>query len=382
MSVIQERKLFPAYFPQGTEVEVCLFEKTVRFVVDHIVCNGYQQYVLVAKEDEPEFEGHKIFYNTSHVKRIIKRGAGPVTYENNRKTVSNDFYKYCNFAVDGKGPGKYVVYSIRDLIHHVILTTIDPVSYQDMWHNWDALCAAFSSQSFIKYKKGDSFSPRYVDKKRAKRWIKQNLNRFLLSKKENQKREEQDEAEYCACERKWDERNNPFYDPTEVVSREESHYDSNDGPDYIDWDKHRIDVGGKTFGELLRDHKALPSEAVEVFDSEKDVFLLGADLNSISADFSNTHVLKDEFETPLYKDLGRSHGDHETASISAYNPENLNKALAGNFALRAFTEIFSKASDTNVPVVSVENIPKGFGKDETEKTDHEYHRNYNELDFE
>lgn len=227
----QERKLFPAYFPQGTEVEVCLFEKTVRFVVDHIVCNGYQSYVLVAKEDEPEFEGHKIFYNTSHVKRIIKRGAGPVTYENNRKTDSNDFYKYCNFAVAGKGPGKYVVYSIRDLIYHVILTTIDPVSYQDMWLNWDALCAAFSSQSFIKYKKGDSFSPRYVDKKRAKRWIKQNLNRFLLSKKENQKREEDDEAKYYASERKWDERNNPVHYPTEVVSQEESHYDSNDEPE-------------------------------------------------------------------------------------------------------------------------------------------------------
>lgn len=307
----QERKLFPAYFPQGTEVEVCLFEKTVRFVVDHIVCNGYQSYVLVAKEDEPGFEGHKIFYNTSHVKRIIKRGTGPVTYENNRKTDSNDFYKYCNFAVAGKGPGKYSVYAIRDLIYHVILTTIDSATYQDMWLNWDALCAAFSRQSFIKYKEGDSFSPRYVDKKRAKRWIKQNLNRFLLSKKENQKREEDDEAKYYASEGKWDERNNPVHYPTEVVSQEESHYDSNDGPDYIDWNNQEPLSGGKTIDNSMRD-------------------------------------------------LGRSHGDHETASISAYNPENLNKVLADINTPSTFTALPGEASDANVPVVTVENIPKGM----------------------
>ena len=215
----------PEHFPVGTVVLWSVHEEEKYFkeaTVKSIVRNGPNSYCLKTGEMEQFSDGslHEETINTSHVKKIIKRGEGKVVFEKPYVSPNHKGFlieRYGKNVIGSKN--HYFCYDIQSLLLHLVSIKkqdrhTDVFSYLIAAH-------ALAKQTFFhsKYEDGLIYSryinpdsrPFYlyfsVDKKRIQKWFKQNYNRFLLSpvKVQKEQDEEYNRRYYEDMEREFDE---------------------------------------------------------------------------------------------------------------------------------------------------------------------------------
>lgn len=182
-------KFQPEHFPVGTvftvDDSVCWppgCQSVFRAV--SVVRNGFDSYSV--ETDTPSFIpklGNRQFH-FGYIKDILSRGKGPVVV-NHRwfglqppskslmdRTSEQEFVSWTHF---GKGKGQYKTLSLLGTVQWLASciapagTTID----------WDRLLDALVAQSWVR--RGDEMRGFfYIPKKKLRRWLKQNLNRFAL----------------------------------------------------------------------------------------------------------------------------------------------------------------------------------------------------------
>lgn len=226
----QNRSKFSTHhLPVGTVVELdrdsfraCvstedkLTETGIRTVLG-LSRNGANSYVFTTglirihgEIGDPEREpfAHDEQINISYIRRIIRRGTGPVKieYEQDRwlNMIKEDLERSKITKLDDWKPrrGNYNVYDVRQMLLHE-LYKFAPTSglYQT-----DLMIMAVVQQSWCKrIQKSLWFSFYEVNRKRLRRWLRQNHNRFLqtVDKAERAETDYSNETAEREC-RRWD----------------------------------------------------------------------------------------------------------------------------------------------------------------------------------
>lgn len=196
------------HFPAGTIVvlEDDIYSHTTskipgeEFEITKIVRTGPKDYVLeTTSKSNPETFGdmNEAFHMTC-VKTIVKRGDGPVVFHERdfdpldfrfleEKHILGD---YLNVKIKKT---HFAHWSLRVILMFCINDRPASASTLDM----ETMLAAVEKQSFVKTidRNGRGFGYVSVDKKRLKRFIKQNYNRFLLNVQKAQKEQDKMYAE-------------------------------------------------------------------------------------------------------------------------------------------------------------------------------------------
>ena len=180
----------PEHFPLGTVVTLKNYIKLEGFFVyrsDLAACHcaqvtvrgichyGDSQYLIDTGELSAR-TGNKHTFNFSHVGSIIKRGEGPVKVDygynrdsvNIKRTLTNDVLN----------KRKYYSTGVVQLLRYLVQTE---GSFQKGMCLNEQGFQLFYEQSFIKYHDLRCIS---ADKKRARRWVHQNINRLVMPMKE------------------------------------------------------------------------------------------------------------------------------------------------------------------------------------------------------
>lgn len=186
------------HFPEGT---VFVIHKYMRpydskdeypypsrtFTAKSIVHNGVGSYCIETTTPNSEVYGDAIacgFYtiNVSHVEKIIKRGDGVVSVSsaqfNGRQYKKHLHHKSPIDRECGNDAGgsktNYTAFSVLSIINQAV-AKLNLSTDQEL--DGDKLNLAFMMQTFVKMK------PLYyakANRKRTDRWMKQNINRFLM----------------------------------------------------------------------------------------------------------------------------------------------------------------------------------------------------------
>ena len=192
-------KFGPGHFPVGTQFKVNLFHNRaydeVTWVAKQVIRNGPLSYV-VETETFDEVCGTNKAFHISHVTEIVKRGGGKLEMVNHSEfNESGDFFK------DAKEASITMKIDVCLKTHY--LTVHDNVSYTNLVArkvkkmapigtsvDMGRLMDALFNQTFVKRKtfvisKEFSWSRNYfiTPKKRVDRWLKQNINRYLIKVK-------------------------------------------------------------------------------------------------------------------------------------------------------------------------------------------------------
>ena len=207
----KDNKYQPEHFLIGTQVTVSpTIGKMYRdhlypsvFTVQGIRANGPSSFVLVTTADDMSgiLPGEKYSFNISHVENIVSQGKGIIKIQSRRNL---DYGAVLQYERVERGYPQYakknhwLVYGGSMLITHLVHKLNIPIgSVVDS----DSFVDVLLSQHFVKVINTGRFGPRLylVNKKRARRFVKQNLNRFMSSAKKAQK-EEDDEMQRYYCE--------------------------------------------------------------------------------------------------------------------------------------------------------------------------------------
>lgn len=178
----EKRKFQPEHFPKGT---ICTIEVTGRptrsFTVDSIICNGWDSYVI----DSAESDEHGIpdCFNIDWVTSIQHRGTQGMNWAPKRRSRTSCF----NEEGLKRAKSKFVFGYPGLWVRHLFVTQLN----DDRDYDCEALTEALMSQSFVKsYVIPDNHPLKQAyaelftaDKKRTRRWLQQNKNRFVLSRK-------------------------------------------------------------------------------------------------------------------------------------------------------------------------------------------------------
>lgn len=192
-------KFHTHHFPAGTIVvlEDDMYRHTPskipgeEFEITKVVRTGPVNYVLetTKKMDREAFGDMNQAFNMTCVKAIVKRGSGPVVFHE-RDFDPKDFRfleekhelaAYMNVKIKKT---HFAHWSLRDILMFCIINRPVNGSMLDM----ETLQAAVEKQSFVHSL--NDYGSVSVNKKRLKRFIKQNYNRFLVKVKKTQ--DEQD----------------------------------------------------------------------------------------------------------------------------------------------------------------------------------------------
>lgn len=215
-----EVKLCYAHFPVGTIFEVsdmiaAMYDGQKEFEVKRIFRTGPDLYVLETtseknskvvvkpmrdKEGEVSFltqiEKHQISINIQHAVRVIKRGTGSYLPLGGKYTYDGDALRV------PKGKGSYSsFFNFNDKVRQIS----SRFTRDDVCIDSDALSSFIEKRAAIRTKLGNNESNKFpvcfIRKKKLKRIIKQNINRFLRSPKEVQKEYDSypDTCDYSAC---------------------------------------------------------------------------------------------------------------------------------------------------------------------------------------
>lgn len=166
-----------AHFPKGT---IFLLKPEFRhqfngedkeFEVSHIFQNGANSFVLQTTTWNDVIQRWYSF-NISHVERIIKRGQSEVLLSN---TIPNiNLWQDCRQA---KSKTDYAVLNLTPFILSMIYQHIPAQAYVDLDHAVEAL----KKQGFVRLNDEDRFYINYlINKKKFKKWLQKNANRFIL----------------------------------------------------------------------------------------------------------------------------------------------------------------------------------------------------------
>jgi hypothetical protein len=166
-----------AHFPKGTifllkpEFRYQFNGEDKEFEVDRIFQNGANSFVLQTTTWNDTIQRWYSF-NISHVERIIKRGQSEVLLSN---TIPNiNLWQDCRQA---KSKTDYAVLNLTPFILSMIYQHIPAQSYVDL----DQAVEALKKQGFVRLNDEDRFYINYlINKKKFKKWLQKNANRFIL----------------------------------------------------------------------------------------------------------------------------------------------------------------------------------------------------------
>lgn len=212
---IKEKKWFAQHFPVGTVVKIegfkCVtcgdkeeivtdytdtYKKFGLVMVVQKVIHVSPTHLMIETSYYNEACGMYQTFNVDHVSSIVKRGQGPVLVDygnghqpvfNTKKYISNGpFNKNCYYSSN-----------IREIIHHLVSQShlSKELSIKEGFIDF------FLDQTFVKREVLIPSLPTWkffcVDKKRAKRFVQQNINRWIKPMKQARKEaEEKAEEEY------------------------------------------------------------------------------------------------------------------------------------------------------------------------------------------
>lgn len=241
----EQPKWLPEHFPEGTVVELANFyldnnderrvgspmnrseRKPAIFTVDSIVKTGIDNHVIVTTSFNPRLGGMFDSFNFNHVYRIIKRGEGKV----NVKTYGGAWYEKANITRGLLKKSHYYWTDTWHLFSHIV--DLMP-SYRNMRFN-DTFIRQLNSQTFVKKCLIDGFyEVLHADKKKLKEYVRKNANRWLLTAKEAQRiqreNDEESSRQYYEDMEYMQERNH--VEQEEVITRGINQYGNNQ--EYID----------------------------------------------------------------------------------------------------------------------------------------------------
>lgn len=166
-----------AHFPKGTifllkpEFRHQFSGEDKEFEVSHIFQNGANSFLLQTTMWNDVIQRWYSF-NISHVQRIIKRGQSEVLLSN---TIPNiNLWQDCRQA---KSKTDYAVLNLTPFILSMIYQHIPAQAYVDLDHAVEAL----KKQGFVRLNGKDRFYINYlINKKKFKKWLQKNANRFIL----------------------------------------------------------------------------------------------------------------------------------------------------------------------------------------------------------
>ena len=181
----------PEHFPVGTVVvlgnytrkngDFCrIFDADsalAEVTVTGIVMNSLDSYLIRTGEINKNLDIEHVF-NVDHVKSIVKRGNGPVKVEYYRsfKTMPN---LKAGISSGLLNKNKYYFYYTQEITSYLISMSSLPknLRIKEGFENFLLM------QSFVK-KEGQDRYPLYsMDKKKARRFIQQNINRWIVPMK-------------------------------------------------------------------------------------------------------------------------------------------------------------------------------------------------------
>ena len=180
--------LNPGLYPAGTLVRAKNLPgsygndelKNKIYVVKGLVVNGVNSYCIVTTEPDPcEQIGGNHSFNISHVSEIVKRGDGKMVWLHDRKsTPYNPWVKQAFFFLP-KIKTSHLVYDLED----AVIQSLWFKDLDEVYIDTGKLKAQLFQQSWVRLSQfrqvGNVF---VVNKKRLKRWLAQNLNRFKQKK--------------------------------------------------------------------------------------------------------------------------------------------------------------------------------------------------------
>ena len=192
MTNTNQIKWQPQHFNQGAIVEVDQYwnqqdgNRLHNYTVSEIHQNGIDSFVLVMVEWNEALKMHKCF-NTEHVTRIVSQGDKPakIRYMDRDRYGREEYLQNALFS-EGIKLRKGFMYSSSEMIElcEFALSLLPGEKILD----GDKLRGVIAKQSWYSAKDaakdpGDHLPYYVINKKRAKKFIKANINRFLLKKK-------------------------------------------------------------------------------------------------------------------------------------------------------------------------------------------------------
>lgn len=255
----KEKDFVPEYFLKGTQVTVSpMIAQMYRgyaypsvFTVQGILQNGPSSFLIeTTSEDLSSIapEGAKYRFNISHVENIVSQGKGTIAID---RWGSVDYDKVLSFENASKSYPKYarknhwLVYGDGGMLIRALVSKL-PIPRGSVVDG-EALMHLLLGQTFVKkivIRHEGFFTQRLflINKKRAKDFVKKNLNRFLSSAKQSQ---DDHDAEMEKC----------YFDEMEKeLDREiDSRYSGDDNdqagskPEALNDDYSRFDFDGFSF---------------------------------------------------------------------------------------------------------------------------------------
>lgn len=166
-----------AHFPKGTifllkpEFRYQFNGEDKEFEVDRIFQNGANSFVLQTTTWNDTIQRWYSF-NISHVQKIIKRGGGKVLLNNSIPNI--DLWQDYRQA---KSKTDYAVQDLMSFILSMIYQHIPIQAYVDLDHAIKAL----KKQGFVRLNdEGRVYINYLINKKKFKKWLQKNANRFIL----------------------------------------------------------------------------------------------------------------------------------------------------------------------------------------------------------
>lgn len=197
----------PEHFPEGTVVELANFcldnndewhvgspknrseRKPAIFTVDSIVKIGVNSHVIVTTNFSRHLGGMFDSFNFHHIGRIIKRGNGKVNLISNGNGARDEKNNLCSGLLK---KSHYYWTDSRQLFNHIV--KLMP-SYRNAQFN-NRLIYQLNSQTFVKkYLIDDFYEVLHADKKKFREYVRKNVNRWLLTAKEAEQAQREDDEE-------------------------------------------------------------------------------------------------------------------------------------------------------------------------------------------
>jgi len=176
----------PEHFPRGTVVEYCIgsknFNETKTDVVKNIVQNGVDSY-CIQTDTWDERTGINTAFNIDHVTKIVKRGKGGMKYSVTADYPVNKSFQSTTFR---KAKSKYqCLFGIEMYVTAAVLRHIPEHGKIFDFDKMRECIYSVQNPLGIRRRVLDENIGIYVhdvSKKKVKRWLKQNINRFLKKK--------------------------------------------------------------------------------------------------------------------------------------------------------------------------------------------------------
>lgn len=201
----------PQHFPTGTVVVLKNYKNepdgsltycsggNAEFIVKSVRMTNTGNYLLDSGIQNKSLDDMNYVFNVAHVTSIKSRGAGPVKMEHWRN-YSKMINLKSEITYDVLNKRRYYSTCVRELLAFLIHNNKSFQAEMGLRRDYVEL---FMRQSFVKSYRFPGGWHGYVsvDKKKAKRWLQQNINRLLMTRKESNRIEEEmrarEYAEYC-----------------------------------------------------------------------------------------------------------------------------------------------------------------------------------------